>query len=244
MLKRLKSVFTTPEVEFLCAEEDYGVIPEPYPSRKFLPEWYKNLPPKVGKQDKLENSTIKRCAPFLDAMTVGWIIPLAADVEIISNDDATGINYRWLFNKPMIENHQHTQVTGHPSLPKPPMKFLNYWFIKIPRGYSALFLPPLNRPDPRFQCISGLVDDGYMGNGALEYINFPFFFTQPNYTGILKAGTPLVQMILLKRDGVMKSSRRAQIGKVTQQDIDLVTLTRRRRSSHESLYRDKLREPK
>ena len=92
--KKMVSAIKTPQIEFLCMKEDYGVIPEPYPARKYLPQWFKDLPPKVDKKDKLENSTIKRCAPFLDAMVVGWIIPLAADVEIITNNDATGLDYK------------------------------------------------------------------------------------------------------------------------------------------------------
>ena len=104
-----KSFIKTPEIEFLCAEEDYNVIPEPFPSRKFMPEWYKALPPKVNGENRLENSTIKRCSPFLDSMTVGWIIPLAADVEITTNSDASGLDYKWNFYKNMIENHSRSE---------------------------------------------------------------------------------------------------------------------------------------
>jgi hypothetical protein len=244
-MKLLKSWLKTEEVEFLCEQEDFGVISEPIPARKFMPEWFKQLHPKVGNEDKLNNATIKRCAPFLDAMSVGWIIPLAADVEFITNEDGSGVSYKWMHGKIMVENHQQNQLNPekgpmHPSMPKPPMKFLNYWYIKIPKDYSALFVSPLNRPDPRFQCISGLVDDGYMGNDALEYINFPFFFTQVNYTGIIKAGTPLVQMILIKRDDVLTSSRKTNVKIVDKQTSDLIGLTRRRRAAQPSYYREKL----
>ena len=240
-------IFENKEVNFFCADEDYGVIPEPYPARKFLPEWYKKLPQKINKENKLENSTIKRCAPFQDAMNAGWIIPLAADVEIITNSDASGVTYKSMFHKNIIENHNEKQLNppdgpSHPMVPKPPMKFLNYWYIKIPRGYSALFVSPLNRADPRFSCMAGLVDDGYMGTEALEYINFPFSFNIPNYTGIIKAGTPLVQMILLKRDNVLKSSRKSNIRKITSKEILQVEWTRAKRRSHESYYRDSLRD--
>lgn len=244
MMQKLRKFLGSSDVEFFCLEEDFGVIPEPYPARKLIPEWYKALSPKIDNEEKLQNSTIKRCAPFLDAMSTGWIIPLAADVEFITNEDASGVSYKWIFHKPMVENHSAEQITGHGALPKPPMKFLNYWFVKMPPGYSALFVPPLNRPDTRFQCISGMVDDGYMGNGDLEYVNFPFFFTQPNYTGIIKAGTPLVQVIPVKRDRILKSSRKTRVRKATKNDLDLVTSTRRRRESHESLYRDKIWERK
>lgn len=231
MLDLLKSVIRTREIEFLCHPEDEGVIPVPYPARKLMPEWFKNLPQKVQKQDKMENSTIKRCAPFLDAMTVGWIIPLAADVEFTTNEDGTGVSYKWSFYRPMVENHTAEQVAGHPELPKPPMKFLNYWLIKVPPGTSLLFTPPLNRADPRFECISGLVDvDNYF-----EFINFPFFFRKSGFTGIVKQGTPLVQVIPLHRPTLLNRSNTRVI---TPDDQARLEKTRRQRAAHESLYRD------
>jgi hypothetical protein len=225
----------TPEIEFLCLEEDKGVIPEPYPARKYMPGWYKDLPPKIDKKNKLENSTIKRCAPFLDAMSVGWIIPLAADVEFVSNDDASGVEFKTTFYKTMVETHNPSQIgtkgSPHPHSPKPPMKFLNYWAMKVPPGWSILFVPPLNRPDFRFECISGLVDaDGYF-----EFINFPFVFLEKGYTGIIKQGTPLVQAIPIKRDALIPE---AKIRTFTPQDVANLELTRKKRQAHESYYRD------
>lgn len=238
LASKLTSVFTTPEgFEFLCYEEDLGIIPEPYPARKLMPEWFKGLPPKIDKQNKLENSTIKRCAPFLDAMTVGWIFPLAADVEIITNNDASGLTYKSMFYRTMIETHSvpqiGTAVSPHPESPKPPMKFLNWWAIKAPPDYSMLFVPPLNRADQRFECISGLVDvDGYF-----EFINFPFFFKEKNYTGILQQGTPLVQAIPIKRDALLKEFNTRKLEK---KDLEDLETTRKNRKAHESHYRDKV----
>jgi len=225
----------TPKIEFVCHKEDYGIIPQPYPARKLMPEWYKKLPMKLGNQG-LESSTIKRCPPFLDAMQIGWIIPLAADVEIISNDDASGINYKWSFYKPMIENHMMKQIYPNdeklnPNFPKPPMKFLNWWAIKITKGWSVLFVPPINRPDPRFECISGLVDcDGYF-----EFVNFPFLWKAPNWSGIIESGTPLVQAIPIKRDNILK-----EFGVRHMDDVDVkqLEITRKRVKTHESHYRD------
>ena len=207
LFDKLKSVIKTPEIEFLCYEEDYGIIPEPYPARKLMPEWFKALPPKINRENKIENSTIKRCAPFLDAMTVGWIIPLVADVEFITNGDGSGVEYKWSFSRAMVENHSVSQISDgkvpHPQTPKPPMKFINWWAIKVPPGYSVLFVPPLNRQDPRYTCMSGFVDcDGYF-----EFINFPFFFNETNYTGLVEAGTPLVQAIPIRRDALLSKEK-------------------------------------
>ncbi len=231
LLSRLKSVIKTPTVEFLCFKDDFGVIPAPYPARKHMPDWFKKLPPRIDGRVVLNNSTVKRCAPFLDAMSIGWVIPLAGDVEFVTNADATGVEYKWTFHRPLVENHGPAQLAGHPELPKPPMKFLNYWLIRCPKDYSLLFMPPLNRADARFECASGVVDaDRYF-----EFINFPFFFRQPNYTGVLKQGTPLVQVVPLHRSLLDCDYK---IDMIDQQTWDKVELTRRQRGAHESLYRD------
>lgn len=206
-----------------------------------MPDWYKALPMYIDNKQVLNNSTIKKCNPFLDAMTIGYIIPLAADIEFISNQDASGISYNTGFYKPMVDNHGKYQITTdkcpNPIGNKPPMKFLNYWAIQTPPGWSTLFVPPLNRDDFRFTCISGLVDtDKYF-----NYINFPFFFNEPNFTGILPAGTPLVQAIPIKRSELLNKSK---IQKFTEKDFEKLQLTSRQRSSHESHYRDNLVEKK
>lgn len=226
-----------PGIQFLCHKDDYGVIPEPYPARKLLPEWYKKLPQKIDNVNKLENSTIKRCAPVLDAFCIGWIIPLAADVEFTTNDDASGVTWKSIFYRTMVESHSAPQINApghsHDQDPKPPLKFINWWQIKVDPGYSVLFVPPLNRPDPRFECMSGIVDEGYSA-----FVNFPFFFNQPKYTGIIKQGTPLVQAIVIKKEPLIAEARA-----LTDEELKDIELTARKRKAHESLYRDSIWRP-
>ncbi len=230
LTKWLKS--KSPKVQFICDKADLGVIPAPYRAGKYMPGWYKNLSGKIDGVDMLDHSTIKRCPPVLEAMTAGWIIPLAADIEFKTNADASGVSYRSLFYKPMVENHQPAQVKGHPDLPKPPMKFLNYWLIKVPPGYNLLFMPPLNRADSRFTCFSGIVRGEYF-----EYINFPFFFNKKDFVGVIDAGTPLVQVIPYKRDSFLED---AIMEHMTEGDVEQLALTRRQRQAHPSHYRDNI----
>lgn len=231
--------FIEPKLEFLCFEEDLGNIPEPYPARKLIPEWFKALPMRMN--PGLDTGTVKRCPPFLDAMTTGWIIPLAADVEIKSNEDCSGLSYNSQFNKPIIQNHVMEQITTekvpNPTFPKPPIKFLNWWAIKCPPGYSLLFTPPLNRTETRFTCFSGIVDaDKYF-----EFINFPFVWNVPNFHGIIPAGTPLVQVIPIKRNTLFKKTT---VRSFTEKELKQLNDTRQRRRSRLSYYRDELWEKK
>ncbi len=81
-----------PVIEFLCRPEDQGVIAEPLRAVKVLPAWFKQLPGVDKAQLSATNDglTVKRCMPFLDAMSTGWILPLAATVRLeISDGGAT-----------------------------------------------------------------------------------------------------------------------------------------------------------
>ena len=221
-------------IEFIASAEDYDVIPEPYPSRKFIPDWLKKLDNKLSKG--FSSNTIKRCPPFLDAMQVGWIIPLAGDVYFKVNEDCSGIEYEWRYHKPLVENHSVEQLSGkvkHPTYPAHPMKFLNYWQIKVKPGWSCLFIPPMNRQNNNFECISGIVEcDKYP-----EYINFPFIWKTPSFDGIIEAGTPLVQVIPIPRN-VLKKDFKCRLQ--TTKELKELEKVRRRRNSHESYYRDSL----
>jgi hypothetical protein len=74
----------TPKIEFVCDPDDYGVIAEPVPAKTVLPDWFRRLPAVDSAHVTASDNglTIKRCMPFLDAMTTGWIIPLAATVRL------------------------------------------------------------------------------------------------------------------------------------------------------------------
>lgn len=238
-----KYLRTRDKIHFRCLEEDWDVIPKPYPARKFIPDWFKALPvslgPKDGVEDRFENSTIKRCMPFLDAMNLGYIIPLAADVEFTTNDTASEVNWYCKFGRNVIESHNSKQITTdkspNPMSKFPALKFCNFWNVKTPKGWSTLFLPPINRVDERFICYSGLVDTDNYSN----MVNFPFFFTKPNYTGVLKAGTPLVQAIPIKREFLKSLTEH-----YNEKDEDSLFKFKNKLRFNTSLYRDEIVEKK
>lgn len=186
-----------PLVSFLCEPEDFGVIAEPVAARNALPDWFRRLPGIDHSVVSATNNglTVKRCMPFLDAMTLGFILPLAASVRLEIRDEGRTVDGGWEFDKVMISNHGSYQVNGHPFGDRPPMKFHNYWTIKTPPGWSCLFVPPLNRPPLPFEVLAGVVDtDSYA-----SLIHFPFFSTGADGVHAIAKGTPLVQVIPFKR---------------------------------------------
>jgi hypothetical protein len=186
------------KIRFLCAAEDRDVIAAPYPARQYMPDWFRKLPAvdtaKIATTDT--GLTIKRCMPFLDAMTTGWIIPLAATVRLDIRRNGEEVEAGWDFDRTMVSNHGMHQVKGNPWGNRPPRKFHNYWTIVTPPGWSCLFATPLNRPNGLFEIISGVVDtDTYRAP-----IHFPFFATGPDGLHEIEKGSALVQVIPFRRD--------------------------------------------
>lgn len=189
---------TQATVQFLCAPEDEGVIAPPVPAKSVLPDWFRKLPA-IDKDHYATGDTgltVKRCMPFIDAMMTGYVLPLAATVRLEIRDGGKTVTAGWDFDKPMVSNHGAHQVAGHPSLPTPPCKFHNYWTIRTPAGWSCLFTPLLNRGNPVFEPVAGVVDtDTYKAP-----IHFPFFARGEDGLYELEKGTPLVQVIPFRRD--------------------------------------------
>jgi hypothetical protein len=184
-------------ITFTCQAQDYGVIAEPLPAKAHIPDWFKRLPAMDGAQQATTNNglTIKRCMPFLDAMTAGWIIPLAATVRLEVSNGGRNVSAGWDFDREMISYHPDYQVAGHSAAPKPACKFHNFWTIATPPGWSALIMPPLNRPHPVFEILSGVVDtDIYR-----SWIHFPFFVHAEDGLYEIEKGTPIAQVVPFKR---------------------------------------------
>ena len=200
---------TRPTIEFLCRPEDEGIIAAPVPAKSVLPAWFRHLAGRDEAQVSATNNglTIKRCLPFVDAMSAGWIIPLAAPVRLEISDGGTTVTAGWEFDRELVSNHASFQIAGSPYEPHPPMKFHNYWTIRTPEGWSCLFLPPVNRPNGVIEVLSGLVDtDAYTSP-----VNFPFVAVAPDGVYTLKKGTPLVQVVPFRRtDIALEASIRAE----------------------------------
>lgn len=196
-------MFASPKakIRFLCAPEDEGVIAPPMPAKAHMPDWFRKLP--AVDQQKLSAGdtglTVKRCMPFIDAMTTGFILPLAATVRLDISDGGKTVTAGWDFDRTMVSNHGSHQVAGHPRGDSPPCKFHNYWSIRTPIGWSCAFLPLLNRANPVFEPVAGIVDtDTYVAP-----IHFPFFARGEDGLHVLEKGTPLVQVIPFRRDTTM-----------------------------------------
>lgn len=236
---KLLSFFKTDLIEFYCTEEDFDVIPKPYPAFKNMPDWFRKIPTEI---DKLRDPfgakafTAKKCMPLVDAMSTGYIIPLFGDVNIRTNKDVSIIEASSGPYANVVEFHDKEQLGGKtsPTYPGQAIKFINRWWIKTAPGYSTLFMPPLNHIEPRFTCLSGLVDtDKYP-----RPINFPAIWHSSNYDEIVTAGTPLVTCIPIRRSDI---SREINIRKITKKEKNESEKVTRQQDSRRSVYTNELR---
>lgn len=191
----------TMEIKFINTID--ADIAKPVPASMVLPDWYKQMDsyingkkfPVINEQDKLNFGTIKKCMPVFDALTAGYFLLSPADLYI--NKIENEYYYQWS-GLDAIEFHSSDQLVNHPhnkyntnAIPK----WKNYWAIETPKGYSCLFISPLNQDLP-FTIFPGIVDTDIYSST----VHFPFLLNEPNFEGCIKAGTPIAQVIPFKRD--------------------------------------------
>jgi hypothetical protein len=137
---------------------------------------------------------------MIDGMTNGFIIPLAGDIHIRTNEDASLIDITENPYVKLTEEHSKEQVG--PAFPFPGkhlVKFLNHFVIKTPPGYSCLFVAPINHLETRFLTLGAVVDTDIYD----REINFPSVWLANNFDEILPAGTPIIQCIPFKRENTI-----------------------------------------
>ena len=191
-------------ITFRCPPELKGWLPRPTSAAQGLPEWLRTMPQQaVSAITGLEDDTVKRCPPLVDAMTAGFLIPLICDVRVedgaFSWDEEMPAAVSAPFARSPLGIHDPSQVEGTP-LHDPDrflIKFHNLWTIEAPAGWSLLFTHPANRFDLPFTTLSGLVDcDRYRD----AWINFPAHWHDPGFCGVLPKGTPVAQCFPIKRE--------------------------------------------
>lgn len=178
----------TKKIVFHSDKTQFDIL-RPIPTSRSVPDWWRKMPRVANGTE-----TVKTCVPFLDALTVGYTIPLPVDV--FWNAD----NKEFVTTSKFMINSDHaavqTQDVVLPDTYDPqPHKWLNSWHVKTPPGYSTLFIHPMNRLDLPFYSFSGIVDT----DKHPLVINFPFVLKK-DFSGLIPAGTPMIQAIPFKRD--------------------------------------------
>jgi len=191
-------------LKFRCPGVLDEILPRPIPAVSGLPGWFKDLPQSAFNSTMgAESQTVKKCPPFIDAMTYGFLMPLPIDLEVRDGE------FAWSFEVPRgfvseyshspIGFHDPSQVVGTPFFEEDRfiIKFNSFWTIEAPPGYSILFTHPVNRADLPFMTLTGLVDCDTFHDSP---INFPARWHDASFNGVLPKGTPVAQCLPVKRE--------------------------------------------
>ena len=179
-------------------------VPSPEPANKFVPKWFRDMEPYMSGKKSFDpkhlQSTFKKCAPVLDSFLSGYIQELWCDINVEQGPE--GAILTWGVNPHPVENRVSEQMTNWavPTGFNPtPFIWGSVWGIRTPRGYSALVTHPLNRDDLPFKSLSAVVDSDkfYMPGGVA-------FYLKEGFEGVIPAGTPLYQIIPIKRHSWFK----------------------------------------
>ena len=191
-------------IEFRAGDKITEKITDPpVPASKVIPEWYKNLPlyREAGNNttrntDRSTNLTAKACIPVMDAITCGYILTLPCDITFV-DEEKLGVRVVWDVSWQVITSHRADQVGNQAPIgfESNPYKWEGRWEIHMPKGYSFLITHPFYRFDLPFITATAVVD----GDGYTRPLNLPFFLSD-RFMGTIPKGTPIAQIIPIKRE--------------------------------------------
>jgi len=198
------------DIKFSVAEPFEGLIKEPTPAKKCIPEWYKKMQSNLGGPEIINSDgqtmiadklTMKSCPPILDLMCTGYILHVYLDIlftKTYAKTPEEGPDYMLNHNMdhfPAVSYHGINQVTNSNLHNQTIYKITSPWSIKTPKGYSCLFMSPYFLDTQGINIIPAIVD-----TDVHSTINFPFTFRSNKEKFLLEKDTPFVQVIPFKRE--------------------------------------------
>jgi hypothetical protein len=190
------------EIVFTDIDNPEGFLQKPKPASEYLPEWYKNAKAytdpsgkKAPTLDRAPYVTVKKCMPVWDMMTAGYIIETPYDIYV--RQTIEGPYFQWASmdavafqSMEQFQNHPYSRDINYA------VRIVHPWSIKTPKGYSIMVMEPQHHEPGPIVCASGIVDTD---NFALPF-NMFLKLRDPNFEGLIPAGTPFIQVIPFKRD--------------------------------------------
>lgn len=196
------------KIQFLQAYPKLvSVFPEPEPGTKNIPDWYRSQPGISGEDQNTPHMgsfrlTVKKCQAFFDAIAVGYILKVPVDIYIDTTDGKFDIQLPAEMNRFRAElvAHHSTEQISHMPFDKDQycdtvLRIHPTWMIKTPKGYSTLFVSPMHQQPTPLSAVEAIVDtDEFISDGHLS------FLVKKNFKGVIKQGTPLIQVIPFRRE--------------------------------------------
>ena len=189
----------TKKIEFFSSVPGLAETFPIRPAREVLPNWVHVARADYLKQKDKREIHIFKCPGIFELFGTGYILPAWHDFEI----ESTEIGFRVtipdgslndILGKETLQSQHSDGVAKF--LPKRPwsvasiLKINTPWQVLAPKGLKFLMIPLPYTDDFRFESCSGILDPGISSE-----LNVQGYWNVPMGKQVIKAGTPLVQII-------------------------------------------------
>jgi hypothetical protein len=177
--------------------------------------------------DRPETLSSKNCPGIRKIISTGWIVPAPSDFIIQTNGD--GVTMEWAepyrFSKvsPGRDSYisSHTRSQTEPLLDDPDntlktvVKVETPWRVEASDDVVLLFMPVTYNGESRFQAAHGILDTKYG-----HVVNIQLFWKAMDGKTLVRAGTPLCQIIPIPRQSLSLSNYDVAIEKCKEEDLE------------------------
>jgi hypothetical protein len=198
---------------------------KPNPTSKTIPEWYSDADRFAKKPDgefwigpdSGKIPTWKACPAILDILTTGYSLLTPCDIEFFLDSSSNiDINIKDPLYKDFVIRRPPMAQFYHPNgYYQYHFQWTPDWGVSVPKGYSVLYVSPLNRYDLPFMTISGIIDNDKVNLPG----SFPFFVRE-GWTGIIPAGTPYAQLIPFLRENWKSEAKIPTVSEIANNNIE------------------------
>jgi hypothetical protein len=166
------------------------------------------------------------CPGLKKIVTTGFVIPAPADFEITTNGD--GSSFSWIepivFDKGLPGTESY--VSSHPPYQTSPLiagtdtlhttiKIETPWRVDASNDIVFIQMPVAYNNEDRFVAAIGILDPMFT-----HTLNIPMFWKQLNGTTLVKAGTPLCQLIPVLRKNLNLNEYDISINNADENDMN------------------------
>ena len=193
------------KIKFLCSDLEIAKVYPITPAKNYSFEWKKRFSDSVKKNfSPIQQKFFYLCPGINTLHSSGWILLNNRDVYLRTNSDQSidwKVNYTGSVD--YIGSHEREHFGFFENWPshinKTVLKFNTGWSAVIPKNYTLLQMPLIFYDDDRFTTVSGM----YHHTLGLAALTVPVFWNVTSFNEtIIKAGTPLAQLLLIKNEDI------------------------------------------
>lgn len=175
--------------------------------------------------DMPETLSSKNCPGIRKVISSGWIVPAPADFIIQTNGDGVSMEWKEPYRFSKISPGRDAYVSGHtrsqvePLLDNPDttlktvVKLETPWRFEASDDIMLLQLPVTYNNENRFTAATGFLDARYG-----HTLNVQLFWNALNEKTLVRAGTPLCQLIPISKKFLSLANYNVSIDNATERD--------------------------